>query len=513
MSTVDTENKSESSGRNNSAFWVELLGCLMILFGLNSCEPKNEPPTAILEVTPISLEVPAEIRMQLTGEDPNGVEDITQYILMIGNESVKSKTPIDITRTFNNVGTIKISGQVTDTENQTDKTEVQSLELVLGPYIEQSASLINDNEISYSATIHKKTSAQLEIKKDGVSFLTSQILDVNSSGIDYQKTFKFSPDGITKGNYEFILKADGLEKTTSVQVPNYKPSINLNGIDTELMEGTEKTITLPTPSDLNPEDNPVPIISVKPLDDNTQVLLNGSVITIKPLTYTGNYQLEVEFGTTIGGLEKAVLNGKITPEPWLYIINPFISTNPNGAAYDALTTKAQRDAYVQQRLFEDWTNTIMPSLPPNPTWDCTQYSGQLMINFHGFPGAIGYSGFDLDSIYYYFGTLKDNGKYGLPVYIAYIPGHAMNAILTGDDITKFEDWCFIEPQRDSVNVKPGRLYFPSTCPVEIRAAPRTREGTQLGIVPIIQFNVENKIPTFIQPYVDPNLKIVLNRGN
>jgi len=193
MSTVVTENKSESSGRNNSAFWFLLLTCFMILIGLNSCEPKNEPPTAILEVTPMSLEVPAEIRMQVTGEDPNGVEDITQYILMIGNESVKSKTPIDITRTFNTVGTIKIYGQVTDSENQIHKTEVQSLELVLGPYIEQTATLINDNEISYSATVYKKTGAQLEIKKDGASFQTLSIPDVNSSGVDYQKIFKFSP--------------------------------------------------------------------------------------------------------------------------------------------------------------------------------------------------------------------------------------------------------------------------------------------------------------------------------
>jgi hypothetical protein len=490
---------------------------------ISGCEPKNEPPTAILEVNPLSAEVPAEIRMQVTGEDPNGIEDIKEYVLVIGSESIKRNSPIDVTRTFFNVETIKIYGKVTDAENQSNKTEVKSIELVMGPYIEQTATLMNDTEISYSATIHKKTSAQLVIKRDGVSLLTIQIPDVNSTGIDYQKVFKYNSDGITKGNYEFILKADNLEKTTFVQILNYKPSVSLSGVNSELMEGKTKTITFPTPLDKNPEDNPVSIVSARPLDDKTQVKLSGYDITLTPLTYTGDYQVEVEFGSTAGGLEKAVLIGKITPEPWLYIINPFISTNPNGAAYDLLTTKAERNVYVQEKLFEDWADVyhIPPSFPPSETWVCTQYSRQLIINFHGVPwlrmdpvsGTFwNYYGFDLDSIYYYGGTLKDNGKYGLPVYSVYVSGgvtkHAMNAILTGDDITKFEDWCLIEPQRDSINVTPGHLYIPSTCYIEIRGIPKNREGEQFGLLPIAIFNIVNKVATFEQPWTDPNLKVI-----
>ena len=484
---------------------------------LPACEPENEPPTAKLEVNPLTAEVPAEVRMRVTGEDPDGVGDIKQYNLMIGSENIKSNTPIDITRTFTDVGTIKIYGQVTDSENQINKTSAKSLELLVGPYIDQSASLVNENEIIYSATVHKKTNAKLEIKKDGALFMTIPIPDVNTSGVDFQKVFKYNPDGITKGNYEFKLKSDDLEKTNSVQIQNYKPTTDLSGVDAELMEGVEKTVTLPTPLDKNPEDNPVTIKSAKSLDNKTQVTLSGYNVTIKPLTYTGDYQIEIEFGSTAGGLEKAVLAGSITPEPWTYYVNPFVSTNPNGAAYDALTTKAQRDAYVQEKLFEDWADVyhIPPSFPPNPTWDCTEYSNQLLVNFHGFPGATGYSGFDLDSIYYYDGTLKDNGKYGLPVYWVYVSGgisnHAMNAILTGNDITKFQDWNFIEPQRDSINVKPGRLYVPETCYIEIRAPQKNREGDQFGIVPITIFNVINKIATFEQPYTDPNLKITKNR--
>lgn len=35
------------------------------------------------------------------------------------------------------------------------------------------------------------------------------------------------------------------------------------------------------------------------------------------------------------------------------VINPFISPDANGAAYNALTTKAERDAFIQAKLNED----------------------------------------------------------------------------------------------------------------------------------------------------------------
>jgi len=485
---------------------------------LPACEPENEPPTAKLDVTPLTAEVPAQVRMRVTGEDPDGVGDIKQYNLIIGSENIKSTTPIDITRTFTNVGTITVYGQVTDSENQINKTAAKSLELLVGPYIDQSASLVNENEISYSATVHKKTNAQLEIKKDGALLMTIPIPDVNTSGVDFQKVFKYNPDGIIKGNYEFKLKADDLEKTNSVQIQNYKPTTDLSGVDAELMEGVEKTVTLPTPLDKNPEDNPVAIKSAKSLDGKTQAILNGNNLTIKPLTYTGDYQIEIEFGSTVGGLEKAILTGSITQEPWTYYVNPFVSTNSNGAAYDALTTKAQRDAYVQQKLFEDWTNTIPGIIH---VWDCTQYSEQVMRNFHGLPATIGYLESDLDSLYYYGGTDKDNGKYGLPVYFVSIYwgeplGHDVSGILTGEigngDITKFENWNLIESSNDRINQKPGESYIPENCTVEIRVPIKNRQGEYYSLShPILRFNIENGIQTSYWINDDPNLKIIKNR--
>ncbi len=498
----------------NHDFSLIILGVCSLF--LPACEPENEPPTAKLEVTPLTAEVPAEVRMRVTGEDPDGVGDIKQYNLIIGSENIKSNTPIDITRTFTNVGTITVYGQVTDSENQINKTSAKSLELLVGPYIDQSASLINDNEISYSATVHKKANAQLEIKKDGALFMTIPIPDVNTSGVDFQKVFKYNPDGITKGNYEFKLKSDDLEKNNSVQIQNYKPTTDLSGVDAELMEGVEKTVTLPTPLDKNPEDNPVTIKSAKSLDNKTQVTLSGYNVTIKPLTYTGDYQIEIEFGSTVGGLEKAVLNGSITQEPWTYYVNPFVSTNSNGAAYDALTTKAQRDAYVQQKLFDDWTNTIPGIIH---IWDCTQYSEQVMNNFEGFPISTNYSGDNLDSIYYYGGTLKDKGKYGLPVYFVYLFGegveHNMNCTITGEiengDITKFENWNFMEPSNDRINQKPGESYIPKNCTVEIKAPPRNREGQYTSLATILIFDIKDGIQNSYWINPSTNIKIITER--
>jgi len=115
--------------------------------------------------------------MKVTGEDPDGIQDITQYILNIGGESVRSKTPIDITKTFENTGKIDIYGEVIDSKNHMDKTGISSVEVYRGPYLEQSASLNNDVEINYSATLYKINNAELKVNREGVLFKTEEIKD------------------------------------------------------------------------------------------------------------------------------------------------------------------------------------------------------------------------------------------------------------------------------------------------------------------------------------------------
>ena len=203
--------------------------------------------------------------------------------------------------------------------------------------IEQSVALNNDIEIKYSATLSNVDKAELNVKREGVLISTKEINDVNQSGADYQNTFTYAKDGITKGNYEFTLTSDNLEKKNSVEIPNYKPSMNASGLNLNLDENSEINVTLPnTPDkifDKNPEDNPVSYVNAKSLDGKTQLTLNGNNLNIKALSnYTGAYQFELEYGSTTGGLEKKTLQGEIiesTGPKINYLLRPNINKDLN----------------------------------------------------------------------------------------------------------------------------------------------------------------------------------------
>jgi hypothetical protein len=71
---------------------------------LRGCSPENAPPTAKLEISPLYGEVPLEVRMKVTVEDPDRIEDINRHRLSLGIENITIMTPIDITRTFQTPG-------------------------------------------------------------------------------------------------------------------------------------------------------------------------------------------------------------------------------------------------------------------------------------------------------------------------------------------------------------------------------------------------------------------------
>ena len=166
---------------------------------------------------------------------------------------MKSSTPIDITRKFTKEGKIDIYGEVIDSKNQSNKTPASQLELTLTEGIEQSAVLSNGNEIVYSARLQKRPSAELTVNKNGNLFFKQSITDNSQTEPDYQKTFKYDPDKLTKGDYEFILKSGDLEKKTNVTIPNYKPALNLSGLNTNFEEESEIVLDLTGKiSDKNP---------------------------------------------------------------------------------------------------------------------------------------------------------------------------------------------------------------------------------------------------------------------
>ena len=113
------------------------------------------------------------------------------------------------------------------------------------------------------------------------------------------------------------------------------------------------------------------------------------------------------------------------------------------------------------------------------------------------------------------GTLKDMGKIGLPILHVLIPdgkGHDMNAIFTGTDATKFEDWNFVEPQFDQINVKPGQAYIPKNCEVIINYTFKwDSSSTHLSSTPIIKFKVENGIGNLVWINNNQDFKIITKR--
>lgn len=558
---------SQSSIQNITVYWVRLPACLLLIFGLGSCEPKNEPPIAKLEASPLSGEIPMEVRFKVSGQDPDGVEDIKQYVLYIGPETVKSNTPIDIKRTFETPGTVEIYGEVVDSEDQSNKTVASSLILTLTEGLEQSAVLLNSNEIEYSAILKKIANAELTINKDGILFLRQSITDISITGSDYQKIFKYNPDGLTKGTYEFILKAGNLEKKTTVVIPNYKPTLNLSGINSDVLEGTVITLDLSGKvNDLNPEDLPVSINGARSLDGKTQVSLNGNLVKIKAhWDKSGTYQVEFDFGSTTGGSEKLVLTGGIIDDP-RWRINPFVQPNDstlnwygsgdvnkdnvlnsqdvtriaelinetysnpsdirlndradvngdgvvntsdrqvlenrvNGVLsympgeWNMLTTKSERVSWLTKMLAIDKTDE-MPYIPGE--WVCGDFARQTILNFHGC-GELG------------FGEKKglaDNGRFNIPLYYAGISiGHAINITITGDNLETFEDGTYTEPQADYV-VIPGMWDMPVNCQVDIRMP---FDKNKWDFIELINFNLDNSVPSLTWINGDPNLNIIKHR--
>ncbi len=538
-----------------------------------SCEEENYPPVAKLEVNPTYGDVPLEVRMKSKSYDLNN--NITTYKLHINNEVTNKNTPTDITKTFDAPGTYKVYEEVIDSKGLSDKSDIVSVEVYGKPFLEQSVSLFEDVKIKYTATLSRVDKAELKVNREGVLLLTEEVKDVNASGIDYSKTFSNALNGITKGDYEFILKSENLEKKNSVIVPNYNPTSNIANIKIDLDEESDITTTLPTPLDKNPEDNPVPIKSAKSLDGKTELTLNGYELKIKALpNYIGAYQVEIEYGSTAGGLEKAVLQGQIIEDTRIEI-NPFIQPNDstlnwygsgdvnndnivngqdltmlneiiagtysnpsdtrlkdradvngdeiinsqdrqllenklNGSLsylpgeWNKLKTREEREDWLEKMLAID----LVSEISPFPGWACLQYSDQTYINFHGVASSTDISKFL--EVYPY--DFSNNGRFNMPLYEAItsdydsegnlIGGHAMNTIILGDYALGWNSLCNIEPQFDQINIQPGEAYLIGiNSKFYIRGHP--------PIVYYIQYNIKDKIPTFIR--TNPNIKIITQR--
>lgn len=542
--------------------------------GCVSCEKENSPPEAKLEINPTKGEVPLEVRMKLTGIDPDGDKDISWYSLNVNNKEMKRRYPIDTTMTFANSGIVKVYGEVVDSKNQMGKTAVNSIEIYGKPFLETSLSLINDVNLKYSSILSRVDKATLNINRDGKLLSTQEINDINQSGIDYEKTFNYSSDGIIKGKYEFILKSENLEKKDTITVSNYKPTMGLIAA-VNFKEEEKIKIKLPGRSDKNPEDNPVPITSAKSLDGKTQPTIYGDSLEVKGLpNKNGNYQLEIEFGNTTGGLEKAVMGGYITPDTRIKI-NPFIQpndttlnwygsgdvnndnivntqdvtriseiiagtySNPNDRRLND-RADINGDGIVDnqdKQILENKLNGSIPYMPGEWNklttraeredwlkkmlaidltsevngWNCTQYGDQLYLNLYGFK-SIG----DISDLLEYYPNydLSNNGRFNLPLYRVSIADYDSDGISrTGHAMNTIVLGDNALNWNDLCNVEPQTDQM-NVQPGEaylIGIDSKFYIGGSHGVrTRYIQYDIKNKIPIFIE--TNPDVKIITQRG-
>jgi len=249
----------------------------------------NFPPTAELTVNPTQGKTPLETRIILDGEPEEGAS-ITAYILEVQDKRIIKSSPIDTLMTFKTPGTFNVYGIVKDSRNLNDTAKALLNVFPLNPSLSQNLKLVNYVEIEYTAALSDIDSAALKIFKgeDSKAFFTENIHN------GFKKTFNYSEDKITKGNYKFVLESPKANSQNTISVPEYAPEAELSSIDSlKFNEGDSIIITLPTPTDKNPEDNPKYEIN-NSLDGKVTASLNGNKLKIKAVPEkVGDYSLQL----------------------------------------------------------------------------------------------------------------------------------------------------------------------------------------------------------------------------
>jgi len=181
------------------------------------------------------------------------------------------------------------------------------------PSLSQTVELVDYVNVEYNAILSELDSAVLKIY-----YGTNLIETININAPSYDEVFDFyNIHQKTKGDYSFILEAVGydLSKTNDIAVPDYAPIVG-SIPDENFNEEALIQITLPVPTDINPEDNPVAYLPVSPPDDGktTASVDSGGLLTLEGnIGQTGDYQVELEFGQGVTGT--ATLSGYIYDLP------------------------------------------------------------------------------------------------------------------------------------------------------------------------------------------------------
>ncbi|GIW53390.1 MAG: hypothetical protein KatS3mg081_2745 [Gemmatimonadales bacterium] len=321
MERVDSGIHELRAGLKSKARGFALLGVLVLVL-LSSCEHpteqrsevtgvrRNSPPSVSLGVSPKSGVSPLEVRVTASAGDPDGVSDIVDYQVVLKNRSTRDslvfpKNPLDTLvslrapQTHESI-TYDISAHVRDRLGFFDSKRDSVVVFSSVPQVSQELSLENFVDIKSTVKIQN-----LEGKAVRRILRDNQLIrqDTLQEGT-HDHTFRSQP----KGKYDFIVswKRAGRDSSIvkSIEVPNYNPELNTDSLNLDIDEESEKTIVLPLPTDKNPEDNPVPYISITTSSDKISLTsdLSSRSIKIKGLEdKVGDYTIEVLFGSNEAG--------------------------------------------------------------------------------------------------------------------------------------------------------------------------------------------------------------------
>jgi hypothetical protein len=275
----------------------------------------NNPPTSMLDVTPLKGIAPVEVRIRGSALDPDGNDDIMEYKIVVHDTArldsiVLTANPTDTTLILEKSFTVY--SRVIDRRGAYD-VKGPLLITVHQPIVAQRLYLQNFADIRYRADIANVSSVIREILKNDNIFQRDTLLDSGA----YEEVFS----AMAKGIYTFILRwkygSRDTSTSTTIEVPNYLPTAtSLVAININFDEESSLQITVPAPRDNNPEDNPVPYRGVQTIagaeklavsfDSSTNDLtLQGNV------DMTGSFTLRFEFGSDTGGVNNATKGGTI----------------------------------------------------------------------------------------------------------------------------------------------------------------------------------------------------------
>jgi hypothetical protein len=254
--------------------------------------------------------------------------------------------------------------------------------------------------------------------------------------------------------------------------------------------------------DKNPEDvASASYTNAKSLDGKTSVDLSGNKLEIDALpNQTGDYRVEVEYGSTTGGLEKSVLTGNITPHTWLYLVNPFVQPNDTTKAivWNNFSTSAQRNAHFDDRLYNyDKTDEI-----ENPDWVCSTYVTAWITAFNGYPME----------------GLENNNWHNIPAYDVTLrifnkPSHALGGVVIGDYVSDITSWRFVETQNDST-FSPNQIKEWGTYEIEVNytfVKETENQGKVLFSIPMIRFGLNDSGEWVDSGYRNPDINLTEQR--